>query len=461
MKIYKNMRQMGKAALGLALTAGFFVAGQASVSADASIACGGTDDRLTIQTAVDAGGTVTLSGDCVLSDAPGQIVINDDVIINGPATIKTTILPDGTTIGRAVNPIFLINSGDVEINDLVITTDISTANVAPTAIGVTGGDVKINNLTTDNLLGGNGTITGSQVGFGIIANGSSVLSISNSNISGFNKGAIYLYDSVQADLSGVTINGAGALDFPAQNGIVVINPSGMKLNINDITINDLDYRGDDFITDGVTATGIMIYATDPDSVEVTGLKNIAINMADDQSAIYELYRDEEESGDASIVSKFAQMNEEEPDDSDGSDEPTPTPAPAPVPVPVVTRSSRRANGPTTQARPTGCDDMAPIGMPDLFQIERLNNGRSVVLSWTPVDQASGYFIAYGEKGQPAHYGVKVDYSTKDGVNQFQINDLNPAQEYFFEMRGQNGCMPGDWGNRLSALGGAAGRIFYK
>jgi hypothetical protein len=96
----------------------------------------------------------------------------------------------------------------------------------------------------------------------------------------------------------------------------------------------------------------------------------------------------------------------------------------------------------------GCSDLAPHNAPDLFQIDTTKN--SAKLYFTPVaGPVSYYYIAYGFLDWNERYGVSFDRGFYTGVLDFTINALAPNTQYYFKVRGGNGCAPGAWSNILA------------
>lgn len=131
-----------------------------------------------------------------------------------------------------------------------------------------------------------------------------------------------------------------------------------------------------------------------------------------------------------------------------------SPSPTPTPSPSGNSSSQSVN--TEPARPASCNDQKPFGSPDLFQVDI--KGNSATLYFSPVGNANQYYyINYSDDA--SQYGVQFDGSS-EGVQSYTINMLQPNMSYDFTVRGGNGCMPGDWGNTMSAKAGKS-KSFYK
>ena len=104
---------------------------------------------------------------------------------------------------------------------------------------------------------------------------------------------------------------------------------------------------------------------------------------------------------------------------------------------------------TSQAGPPVCQDTAPGITPNLFQIDV--NRDSAILYFSPVNQhLSYYYIAYGLHEGDVQFGVEFPATPSNGVESYTIGMLNPNTDYYFKVRGGNGCAPGGWSNVKSA-----------
>ena len=82
---------------------------------------------------------------------------------------------------------------------------------------------------------------------------------------------------------------------------------------------------------------------------------------------------------------------------------------------------------------------------DSFEIKTTENTATVFFS--PILSTDRYFISYSENKLAEEHGVEVRLGSL-GVQNFTVNYLKSNTEYYFKVRGQNGCMPGDWSNIL-------------
>jgi hypothetical protein len=90
-----------------------------------------------------------------------------------------------------------------------------------------------------------------------------------------------------------------------------------------------------------------------------------------------------------------------------------------------------------------CGDTRPASAPDLFQVN--SDGNTAKLFFTPISNTNKYYISFSTKASAEEHGVEVTLGNL-GVQNFTINQLKFNTIYYFKVRGQIGCMPGDWSN---------------
>jgi hypothetical protein len=117
----------------------------------------------------------------------------------------------------------------------------------------------------------------------------------------------------------------------------------------------------------------------------------------------------------------------------------PTTTPTPTSTPITSSSSESSTSSTGTA--PSCNDQTPQGKPDLFQIDTTTN--QATLHFTPVSGISKYYLSYSTNPSAEQHGTEVSLGT-EGVQSFTINLLSSETTYYFKVRGQNGCAPGDW-----------------
>jgi hypothetical protein len=123
--------------------------------------------------------------------------------------------------------------------------------------------------------------------------------------------------------------------------------------------------------------------------------------------------------------------------------PTVTPTPAPSNNSSNNNSSSGSSGPPSFT----CTNHIPAA-PQIFQIWATQT--TATIYFVPsVDPEDSYTISYGLYSGADMYNVTFSYSDKSGAIPYTINDLNAATPYFFKVRADNGCMPGEWSNTLN------------
>jgi hypothetical protein len=91
-----------------------------------------------------------------------------------------------------------------------------------------------------------------------------------------------------------------------------------------------------------------------------------------------------------------------------------------------------------------CSDSKPISTPDLFQID---TGKTTAkLFFTPINNTNNYYISFSTSPNAEEFGTGVITLSRKGVQNFTVSSLKPNTTYYFKVRGQLGCMPGDWSN---------------
>ena len=128
---------------------------------------------------------------------------------------------------------------------------------------------------------------------------------------------------------------------------------------------------------------------------------------------------------------------------------TPTPTPTPTPVPATAPASQISSAPT-------CIDFKPFGLSDLFQINTTQN--TAKLHFTPVIATNNYFISFSDKSNAEEHGELVSLASQ-GVQSHTVYLLKPNTTYYFKVRANNGCMPGDWSNIMKVK--TSNSIYYK
>lgn len=100
-----------------------------------------------------------------------------------------------------------------------------------------------------------------------------------------------------------------------------------------------------------------------------------------------------------------------------------------------------------------CGDLKPVSAPDLFQIDV--KGTSAKLFFAPLANTNRFFISFSTKANAEEHGEDVTL-TREGVQSHTVYYLNPNTTYYFKVRGQNGCMAGDWSRIMKVTSGSKG-----
>lgn len=98
----------------------------------------------------------------------------------------------------------------------------------------------------------------------------------------------------------------------------------------------------------------------------------------------------------------------------------------------------------------GCSDQKPGSAPILLLATSSED--SVTLAWQEAaDPVSYYLLAYGTSENSFEFGLP-NIGGK-GTTAYTINNLSKGIKYYFKVRAGNGCKPGRFSNKLSAIPG--------
>ncbi len=111
----------------------------------------------------------------------------------------------------------------------------------------------------------------------------------------------------------------------------------------------------------------------------------------------------------------------------------------------LSAQSSQSQSDTPAPRPYSCPDQAPSGAPDLFQIDTTKT--TATMFFTPLLDTNKFYISFSTQPNAEQYGAEAVLS-REGVQNYQVNYLSPGTTYYFKIRGQLGCMPGQWSNIL-------------
>lgn len=113
--------------------------------------------------------------------------------------------------------------------------------------------------------------------------------------------------------------------------------------------------------------------------------------------------------------------------------------------------------PTSSASAPTCNYMQNKSIPDLFQINV--DSTQATLFYAPViGDNTDYYISFSEKSLTYEHGTFTGQGLSGGVLSFTVNYLKPNKTYYFRVRGQNGCMPGEWSDEMKIKTGGKGSI---
>lgn len=118
--------------------------------------------------------------------------------------------------------------------------------------------------------------------------------------------------------------------------------------------------------------------------------------------------------------------------------PTPTATPTPTNTPTVTPTK----APSVNSSPSApvCTATRAIA-PQLIRIDARST--SVTVHFSTVEQYKQYVMSYSTNTNAEEH--TISHTASDSLNQsVTINDLLPNTVYYFKIRVQNECMPGEW-----------------
>lgn len=84
---------------------------------------------------------------------------------------------------------------------------------------------------------------------------------------------------------------------------------------------------------------------------------------------------------------------------------------------------------------------------ELFQINTTKNSATIYFS--PISNTNQFVISYSTNPSAEEHGAQVDLA-REGVQNYTISMLQPNTDYYFKVRGQHGCRPGEWSEVLKA-----------
>ena len=121
---------------------------------------------------------------------------------------------------------------------------------------------------------------------------------------------------------------------------------------------------------------------------------------------------------------------------------SPTPTIASTSSPTTNHNTNTTD--TSLNKNSRCSDPQPVSAPELFQIN--TTGVSAKLFFTPITNTNNYYISFSTSANAEEHGTGIINLSREGVQNYTIGLLKPNTIYYFKVRGQNGCMPGNWSN---------------
>lgn len=127
---------------------------------------------------------------------------------------------------------------------------------------------------------------------------------------------------------------------------------------------------------------------------------------------------------------------------------------SPTPIPADnsnnSNNSNNSSGNGSSSSNSGsCSNQAPTSTPDLFQVN--TTGTKATLYFAPAGMPyDNYVIRFGPTANNLLYSAAFSRGFAGGVIYYTVNELNLNTTYYFQVRAGNGCMPGNWGNIVSA-----------
>jgi len=136
--------------------------------------------------------------------------------------------------------------------------------------------------------------------------------------------------------------------------------------------------------------------------------------------------------------------------------------PAPTVTPGNNNSGSSSSSSSSSTSPSGCNDSATTGTPDLFEIHTTKSSATLYFA-PPVMPYSNFYVAYSRKTDVWEYGTQFNQGQSSGVITYTINALQPNTKYYFKVRPGNGCAAGNSGNTMAATTTSSKqtRTYYK
>ncbi len=107
-----------------------------------------------------------------------------------------------------------------------------------------------------------------------------------------------------------------------------------------------------------------------------------------------------------------------------------------------------------------CHDSKPSDTPRIRKIYAKPD-HVIVYHTAVAENNSYYFVAYGFGKGDQRFGGQFNYGASSGHwISHSVSSLTPNTTYFFEVRGGNGCRPGNWSEWVKATTPLVGSKIY-
>jgi hypothetical protein len=121
-------------------------------------------------------------------------------------------------------------------------------------------------------------------------------------------------------------------------------------------------------------------------------------------------------------------------------------------------NSSNSNNGSQNNGPWRCGDSKPTNKPVLFQVN--TNKTTATLYYTPLSDATGYSVIYGNSMKDEH-GYSWTTSNNKGVQKIVVGHLSPNKTYYFKISAHRGCASSDWSAWMKAKTTAGkNAVFY-
>lgn len=107
----------------------------------------------------------------------------------------------------------------------------------------------------------------------------------------------------------------------------------------------------------------------------------------------------------------------------------------------ISGSNSSSSSNSDESSTKSCHTSKPTSIPDLFQIDV--TASSAQIFFTPSLETNQYYISYSESDNAEGHGTLATLGS-EGVQNFTVESLQPNTTYYFKVRSQKDCAPGDW-----------------